>query len=377
MSAWTDEEVDKLEQQGGNDVARRTWLKHAPPTGQGGRPQPGSDLNVFKSFVVDVYERRKYFGDDEGAGEKPAPAFASAPVPAAQRVVIQAPAVAAAPASAPLPPVMDLLDFSAPAAETATAPAQNHVFHANFDSFFPVPTTAACTPPPAQPPSAPTSSGFAFLQPPTAVMSDPSKGSFTGIGAATNSVNSFVADFSGLEVSSSPAPAVFTMTCNTATKKPIMGGASANNSCAISNLMMMVSGPTLPMNSNVAGSGGNMMMTNNSVQQQPNNMNPTGGMNPMQQQNLIMMQRQLMIQMNNGSMNPQQQQQMMFMMQQQQQQMMMVNSGSGLSMNQQFNNGMNNNGMQMNYGMQTNNGGMNSMSGSMKNGNHQFPSNWS
>ena len=34
MSAWTDEEVDKLEQQGGNDVARRTWLKHAPPTGQ-------------------------------------------------------------------------------------------------------------------------------------------------------------------------------------------------------------------------------------------------------------------------------------------------------------------------------------------------------
>ncbi|KAI2492262.1 hypothetical protein MHU86_22297 [Fragilaria crotonensis] len=59
MSSWTDEEVAELERKG-NEYCLGTWLKHAPPCGQNGRPQPGSDLTVYKRFVVDAYENKRY-----------------------------------------------------------------------------------------------------------------------------------------------------------------------------------------------------------------------------------------------------------------------------------------------------------------------------
>lgn len=66
MSSWTDAEVAELEAKG-NDHARRTWLKNAPPPGTNGRPKEGDHVDVFKRFVVDVYEKRRYYGPDDGA----------------------------------------------------------------------------------------------------------------------------------------------------------------------------------------------------------------------------------------------------------------------------------------------------------------------
>eukprot|EP00549_Striatella_unipunctata_P017839 CAMPEP_0118710300 /NCGR_PEP_ID=MMETSP0800-20121206/23269_1 /TAXON_ID=210618 ORGANISM="Striatella unipunctata, Strain CCMP2910" /NCGR_SAMPLE_ID=MMETSP0800 /ASSEMBLY_ACC=CAM_ASM_000638 /LENGTH=40 /DNA_ID= /DNA_START= /DNA_END= /DNA_ORIENTATION= len=38
MSSWTMDEVRALELRGGNNRCRQSWLKHAPPIGQQGRP---------------------------------------------------------------------------------------------------------------------------------------------------------------------------------------------------------------------------------------------------------------------------------------------------------------------------------------------------
>ena len=73
MSSWSDDEAAELQRKG-NDYARRTWLKNAPPPGQGGRPQEGDHVDVFKRFVVDCYERRRYYGEDTGAPPAAAPA---------------------------------------------------------------------------------------------------------------------------------------------------------------------------------------------------------------------------------------------------------------------------------------------------------------
>ena len=142
MSSWTDAEVAELELKG-NDYARRTWLQKAPPIGTGGRPKEGDHVDVFKRFVVDAYERKRYYGEDSGSSAAPASSQLqvatavpiSQPPPAAARRLAQRamppvvapappqPAVAAAPAA-------DLLDFSGPA--PAPAPAS---FQANFDAF--------------------------------------------------------------------------------------------------------------------------------------------------------------------------------------------------------------------------------------------------
>ena len=45
----------------GNDYARKVWLANAPEAGVGGRPKEGSDISVFKRFVVEVYENKKYY----------------------------------------------------------------------------------------------------------------------------------------------------------------------------------------------------------------------------------------------------------------------------------------------------------------------------
>jgi len=156
MSSWTDEEVAELERKG-NDYARRTWLKNAPPIGQGGRPKEGDHVDVFKRFVVDVYERKRYYDDDEGDGGITSGHhnLATTAVPAPRVDVARAPVVTKAPVRKAVPtpgpppsaPVADLLDFasmslSAPPTEATSNSTSNNTFEANFDAFAPVtPTT--------------------------------------------------------------------------------------------------------------------------------------------------------------------------------------------------------------------------------------------
>ena len=89
MSSWTPAEVLQLKANG-NDKARATWLAKAPPPGQGGRPQEGSDINVFKAFIVDVYERKKYYRED-GDGSSSAGGGGSAVAAAPQQAPQQHP----------------------------------------------------------------------------------------------------------------------------------------------------------------------------------------------------------------------------------------------------------------------------------------------
>lgn len=62
MSTWTEGEVLQLKKHG-NAHARNVWLANAPPIGTGGRPKEGDDINVFKRFVVDAYEHKRYYVD--------------------------------------------------------------------------------------------------------------------------------------------------------------------------------------------------------------------------------------------------------------------------------------------------------------------------
>jgi hypothetical protein len=147
----------------GNEYARKVWLGNAPNIGEGGRPREGDDINVFKRFVVDVYEKKRYYvepvdgdsyeaGASSGSGGSARPTsgvgtagrtitshkpnvalqqgvFNSVPVAAVRppQPVAPAPVQAAAPA-------VDLLDFGAfdtapPAtAAPATATPANHLF---------------------------------------------------------------------------------------------------------------------------------------------------------------------------------------------------------------------------------------------------------
>ncbi|KAL7541022.1 hypothetical protein ACHAXR_010568, partial [Thalassiosira sp. AJA248-18] len=66
MSSWDQGEVLKLKKHG-NDYARRVWLANAPPVGVGGRPKEGDDINLFKRFVVEVYENRRYYREPDAA----------------------------------------------------------------------------------------------------------------------------------------------------------------------------------------------------------------------------------------------------------------------------------------------------------------------
>ena len=166
MSSWTAAEVQSLTEAGGggNDVARRTWLANAPPIGTGGRPREGDDVNVFKRFIVQVYEERRYWAEDAGAvAAAPMPAqpavtaAAAAPRPRAVAPPKRAPALAPAPAA----PAPDLLDFGAfdsappaPAPVTA-APVPEPV--ADFGAFASAPAPAPSAPAPA---SAPAASSF-------------------------------------------------------------------------------------------------------------------------------------------------------------------------------------------------------------------------
>lgn len=329
MSSWADEEVAELERKG-NDYARRTWLKNAPPVGQGGRPKEGDHVDVFKRFVVDVYERRRYYGEDDGApvaapqnvavavpvSQPPSASFAVAPL---QRAAPPAPRPAPAkpPVSAPAP-VADLLDFSAPAPSTAI---KTDMFKANFDAFGSQPAPApavsfqtnfgtsqtppktlnssklanfqsnAAAPVATNPAPAAGVSAFSFIKSPPAAAPAPGP-------AAAPATNNF-ADFAGMTSTANPTPAT---TVTTEKKKPVMSNQSMSQKASlISSMDAMSAG-----NQQQQGFGGMQQSNAFAMQQQPMNMMQQ---NVMAQQRMMMQQQQMMMQqgMNFGmgmGMNP-------------------------------------------------------------------------
>ena len=68
MSAWDHGEVTRLKTHG-NDYVRRVWLATAPEVGAGGRPREGDDIGVFKRFVIDVYEHKRYYREPTLVGD--------------------------------------------------------------------------------------------------------------------------------------------------------------------------------------------------------------------------------------------------------------------------------------------------------------------
>lgn len=139
MSSWTQAEVLAL-QKSGNDVARQTWLATAPPIGTGGRPKPGDDLNIFKSFIVDVYERKRYLEANRPTGR---PSLRveknSRTKPAAQKKTgKETHSKIDTPASTPaFEPVVDLLDFGkvTVSKETDDTFTQEQKNNDSFDPF--------------------------------------------------------------------------------------------------------------------------------------------------------------------------------------------------------------------------------------------------
>lgn len=136
MSSWTTAEVLKLKSTG-NNKARETWLARAPPPGTGGRPKEGDPIETFKRFVVDVYERKRYFseagdgGDIHATGNNAVPSrVPPSPVPISKPRRVAAKPKAPVPA-APAPPVatMDLLSLDSPPPESSSS-VQAPVFDA-------------------------------------------------------------------------------------------------------------------------------------------------------------------------------------------------------------------------------------------------------
>jgi hypothetical protein len=425
MSAWSDQEAAALEA-GGNDVARMTWLKHAPPVGSGGRPQQGCDLNVYKRFVVDVYESKRYYGEaDAGAAAAASATRTAAPVqapvaPAAsQRQRPQKPRVVpqAAPAYA-APPVADLLDFSAPApapfsaaTNSTSAPAAD-MFAADFGSFQ---TAAAPTPAASNHAANTNDHDFGSFQQHNATTSTLASGPLPPRTTTTSTPNnSFAADFAdfALPTHGNPTPPSTPVPAPTVTsKKPIMGN-SHNANSAISmmtqqqpqqmkqqqqqqmmmggmpgnmnnGMMMMNSNNTMNngmmngmmMNQGMNGGSGVGGMNNGMMMMNNNNMNMNNGMNSMNGASSIGRQQQPMM---NGSANNG-----MGMMMNNNSNMMAMNNNNGLQQpmmqpNMMMNNGMNNNGMN-NISMMNMNQGMNQMSFGNNNvnsfGNNQMQNN--
>lgn len=320
MSSWSDQEVAELLSKG-NDYARRTWLKNAPPVGTGGRPREGDHIDVFKRFVVDVYERKRHFGEDDGA--QPAHAVAEPSTRRAPQVVTAIPlamppsgsvrtlgmppaAIAAprAPVRAPAPvpppaPVADLLDFSSTMPTPTAMATSSASFEPDFDAFGLTvgPATAAPSTPPA-----PASVYHDPFQPApaTAPAASSSSGSaFEFISATTTPTPMTTVDASYM---SAPAPA-------TAAKKPVMSNHSmSGTSSFISNMNLPApqhgggggggggGNFNVMMNSNMQGFGGGGMSTQN---------NPMMMMQPnaMMHRQMMMMPQQQQLQQNTTGIN--------------------------------------------------------------------------
>lgn len=424
MSSWSNDEVEALER-GGNLKCRRTWLKNAPPEGQGGRPKPGDDINVHKRFIVEAYEHKRYYGDFDpsdgmGSAATSAPTSGSA-ASASSRRTAAAP-VAAAPVSAPPPrtkrpvvapaptpappPVVDLLDFadfssSAPAPPATNSSSQNSYhdpFAADSSSFrqssaAPVPTNpsasifdvfGAGSPAPASTTSAPHSSAnvdsFAFdafgstpaanagignRAPVPAPASDPPSSSFSSDPFAFDAFGSSLPS-----VSSAPPSSLndSSKIQSNVTKKPIMGGPSGsayNGASAISMMGAGVhSGMQLPPSMSGGGNGGTGM-NNMNMNMNMNNMNMN--MNMRNPNNTNTMMGGMGNNNNNGQqMNPQ----MMAMMQQQMQMMQQQARGGNNNNMMMTNNNRNNFGMggNMNSSNMQGNNNMNLMNSDMMSG---------
>jgi hypothetical protein len=387
MSSWTDDEVAELERKG-NDHCRRTWLKNAPPCGASGRPQPGCDLAVYKRFVVDAYEYKRFYGQDDGpaAPGQPAPGPAAQPAqprPSRKKKTV----IAAAPASAPLPRVVDLLDFSAPAATTAASVTSNDIFAADFSSM------ATQAPPYNNSNNNNTNNNFS---PPTQIAASNDFSNLSGFTTTPIASAPVSAGFNLSSLQSTPGPSMSDFdglstqalassnSSSTSGKKPIMGSGRPGSGISMmggpppqqqqqqqarmQNPQMMQQGgmnPQMMMQQGAMGMNPQMMMQQGAMGMNPQMMMQQGamGMNPQ------MMMQQGAMGMNPQMMNPQMQQQ--FMMNQQmaarQQQMMGMNN-----MNQQQMGGMNQQmgGMnQMGSGGMTmmNNGNNNMLGGGMNN----------
>ncbi|CAB9506752.1 ArfGap [Seminavis robusta] len=387
MSSWSNDEVEALAR-GGNLMARRTWLKNAPPEGSGGRPKPGMDINVYKRFIVEAYEHKRYYGElDPNDGMAPSGSAAPAPAVAKPRQthVSKAPIVtprrpastaqARAQQQQPKPPppirqpvvaappvVADLLDFGAPAAgaPVAAPPAGNvDMFSADFGAAFSQP--AAASPAPA--------AGFDAFAPTTTTTSQPAVPSsssdladpfaFGAFGASDNANNNAAAakppapapassdpfNF-GAFGSSLPnnSPNLNTMSSaqpSAAGKKPIMGGPSAGMNASAISMMgggpqntgmrmppSMVGGGMASVKSNNNSSTNPMMMMGNTTGMGGMNMNMN--MNMMNPQMMAMMQNQMMMGggMPMGAMNNNN-----MMMMGNPNNNMMMNPGGGMGMN--------------------------------------------
>ena len=368
MSSWTDQEVAELQMKG-NDYARRTWLKNAPPIGTNGRPKEGDHVDVFKRFVVDVYERKRYYGEDEGAAASMSTTSSTTPpthvatalplssargnnrVTSASRVPVRAapvvqnraslPPVSYAHRPTPTPPsaapVADLLDFTSmpSTATTTTQPAANNssntTFQANFDIFAPATTTSASTNT-TVPSNDPFQSNFDSSSTP----SQPNTNGFANQSAAAAASSTASSGFSFIGNNNMSAPAVAATPTPAAVKKPVMSNHTMSGTSSLISSMNM----SAPQGNGNGGMGWNNNNNNNnqsSFNGRMGNMQPQMGNNMQQMGNMQMMQ-----------------QQQMMMMQQQQQQQQQMNTMNGMGM------GMRNNAMGTGM-MMTNNNNNNNM----------------
>ena len=283
MSSWTDGEIIQIRTVGGNDRARATWLAMAPPPGQNGRPSPGSSIDVYKSFIVDVYERKQYYRESTDSGDvnEPVSTPVSAPVPAPavtqrqqqQRLETRVPVAAPKP---PAPVVADLLDFGA--FDTVAPPAVSSA-STNLFGEFTAPTPAPATAAPIFDPfgnNGPTPSAVATTTSTTGMdmfgTTIPTNTPSVTIPAVTNSFGGFDPFGAGGNSNGSSAPQ------STAMKPPIMNnsaiGSSNNIGMMMGNMNMNNAiGGSIMMNHPPANMNGNMMMGHN------NNMGSNGMMN--------------------------------------------------------------------------------------------------
>jgi len=330
MSTWSDEEARELQEKG-NDYARRTWLKNAPPVGQNGRPEEGDNIDVFKRFVIDAYERKLYHGEDEGSwaatgsSNLPPPTVTAGPAAApskpkskvstiapVRRKFSTASSTVITPAPAP-PVVADLLDFTSTPNESIQSSGNNTTFQANFgDIFAPVTTTTTTTTTTTMKPTTTSSSTPANTAVPvvsstsasTAIKNDPfqpnlysstwnANVNFTQLAAPFSASSGFT--FIDDNNTSKPAP---TMATTTTTPQPIMSNHTmSGNSSSISSMNMSAMTGNRSM-------GWNNQNNQHSFQNEGiGNMQQIGSMGMMQNQQMMMMMQQQQQKINNNT-NP-------------------------------------------------------------------------
>lgn len=282
MSSWTHEEVDELEQKG-NAYCEATWLAKAPPIGQAGRPTAGSSIDVFKRFVVDAYEHKRYFSHQpisvststaSSYSQQQQPTrsthhFASShsnlPAPAKTTT----PSFAMAPASRPVADFLDFASFDAPPAVTHVAPSQPVAPTPLSDPFAPTQLPSEASSPAPSPHDL--FAGFASVS-----TTENNNSSFAFLNGNATNVNTGASD--------------------PVNKKPVMNAGSMNgisNMPMINTIINQNTGSTLHQSMPLAAGafpipgmhGNNSMMMNgqmsfmnNGMQNINNNMMAMGGM---------------------------------------------------------------------------------------------------